>query len=81
MTAETSIASFPMLKGETVSSAYQRLLSYVNCLEIQNRPDDGTLKRHMKRAIKVNQAASALYMSKGETTMDRDSPLDFATFC
>ena len=34
----------------------------------------------MKRAIKVNQAASALYMSKGETTMDRDSPLDFATF-
>jgi hypothetical protein len=56
-------------------------LSYVNCLEIQNRPDDNTLKRHMKRAIKANSLANALYMSKVETMMDREPPMDFATFC
>ena len=81
MTAEARINSFLMLKGETVPAAYQRLSSYVNCLEIQNRPDDSTLKRHMKRAIKNNATASTVYMTKVETMMEREPPITFPEFC
>lgn len=81
MTAELRIAAFALLKGETVPASYQRLLSYVNCLDAANRPDDNTLKRHMKRAIKGDDAATKLYMSKLESMMDREPPIDFAAFC
>lgn len=54
MTAETRISNFSLLKEESVPAAFQRLLSYVNCLETHNRPDDLTMMRHMKRAIKMN---------------------------
>ena len=81
MTAEARISSFLMLTGETVPGAYQRLLSYVNCLEAQNRPDDNTLKRHMKRAIKNNPQASRIFLNKVETMMEREPPITFAAFC
>lgn len=81
MTAEARISNFHLLKKEPVPEAYQRLLSYVNCLDPNNRPDDSALKRHMKRAIKADPSASSLYMSKVEAMMDRDPPITFAVFC
>lgn len=81
MTAEFRIGNFAMIKDETVPAAFQRLLSYSNCLEPQNRPDDLTLMRHMKRAIKLCPAVSKTFMNKVESMMDRDPPIDFATFC
>ena len=80
MTAEARISSFLMLADETVPSAYQRLLSYVNCLEVHNRPDDSTLKRHMKRAIKNNPSASRIFLNKVETLMEKEPPITFAAF-
>lgn len=81
MTAEAKISTFLMQPDETVPAAYQRLLSYVNCLEVPNRPDDNTLKRHMKRAIKNNPTASRTFLNKVETLMEREPPLTFAEFC
>lgn len=81
MTAEFRIGNFSMLKDETVPAAFQRLLSYSNCLEAQNRPDDLTMMRHMKRAIKLSPVSSKSFMNKVESMMDRDPPIDFATFC
>jgi hypothetical protein len=74
MTAEFRIGDFAMLKDETVPAAFQRLLSYSNCLEVHNRPDDLTMMRHMKRAIKSCSTVA-------KSMMDRDPPIDFPTFC
>jgi hypothetical protein len=81
MTAETQINTFAMLSNETVPAAYQRLTGYVNCLEVDNRPDDNTLKRHMKRAIKQKPDMAKLFLTKVETLMERDPPVTFDTFC
>ena len=81
MTAEFRIGNFALLKDESVPAAFQRLLSYSNCLEPQNRPDDLTMMRHMKRAIKLCPAAAKSFMNKVESMMDRDPQIDFATFC
>ena len=81
MTAETRISNFLLLKDESVPAAFQRLLSYVNCLEVHNRPDDLTMMRHMKRAIKSDPTMSKQFMTKVESLMDKEPPIDFATFC
>lgn len=81
MTAETKINTFALLPNESVPDSYQRLVSYVNCLEAPNRPDDSNLKRHMKRAIKHNVAANKLFMLKVETMMDKEPPITFDSFC
>lgn len=81
MTAEYRIGNFALLKDETVPAAFQRLLSYSNCLEIHNRPDDLTMMRHMKRAIRMCPSASKSFLTKVESMMDRDPPINFATFC
>jgi hypothetical protein len=81
MTAEAKIASFGLLANESVPAAIQRLMSLENCLEAGNRHDDSTLMRHIKRAVKANPVANKTYMSKVETMMDRDPPINFADFC
>lgn len=81
MTAEYRISNFALLKDESIPAAFQRLLSYSNCLEVHNRPDDLTMMRHMKRAIKQDSSASKRFMSKVEQMMDRDPPITFADFC
>jgi len=81
MTAEAKIANFALLANESVPAAYQRLLSYENCLELGNRHDDNTLMRHMKRAIKANPSAAKTYMAKVESMMDLQPPITFAVFC
>jgi hypothetical protein len=81
MTAEFRIGDFAMLKDETVPAAFQRLLSYSNCLEVHNRPDDLTMMRHMKRAIKSCSTVAKSFLTKVESMMDRDPPIDFPTFC
>jgi hypothetical protein len=80
MTAETKISTFQLLAGENIPASVQRLQSYVNCLEVQNRPDDNTLKRHIKRAIKGNTEATKIYFNKVESMMDRDPPISFGAF-
>jgi hypothetical protein len=80
MTAETKISTFQLRSDETLPGAIQRLQSYVNCLETQNRPDDNTLKRHIKRAIKGNTEATKIYFNKVESMMDRDPPISFGAF-
>ena len=37
--------------------------------------------RHMKRAIKLDPTASKQFMTKVESLMDKEPPIDFATFC
>lgn len=81
MTAEAKIQCFGLLKDETVPAAHQRLMALVNCLDPDSRPDDNTLMRHMKRAIKGNAAATKLYMAKVESMMDREPLVTFAEFC
>lgn len=82
MTAETLIATFGLKDGESLPSAIQRLAVLVQSLPLENRPDERTKMKHIKRAVKLNEAAKRLYMTKIESMMEReDPPVTYAVFC
>ena len=72
MTVDALIASLSIEQGETVPALIQRLAGYVQRLPAANRPNDETMLKHVKRAVKMNTTQWSLFKDKIESLMDRE---------
>ena len=81
MTVDALITSLSIEQGETVPALIQRLAGYVQRLPAANRPNDETMMKHVKRAVKKNTTQWSLFKDKIESLMDREPMVPYDVFC
>lgn len=81
MTVDALISALAISDGETAPALIQRLAEYVQRLPVANRPNDVTLMKHIKRAMKRNMTIWEKFKYSVETMMGREPPITYAAFC
>ena len=81
MTVEALITTLKLNEGETPPALIQRLATYVQRLPAQSRPDDITMMKTFKRALKSSSSVWPNYREKVESLMDQEPAVSYAVFC